>query len=45
IIKAQLRTLANEIRIAATAYGDGATKNHLLDLQDRIKEGLDPKKD
>ena len=45
IIKAQLRTLANEIRIAATAYGEGATKNHLLDLQDRIKEGLEPKKD
>lgn len=43
IIKAQLKTLAAEIRTAATAYSDAASKNHLLDLQDRIKMALEPK--
>jgi hypothetical protein len=43
IVKGQLRTLATELRTAAAAYTDAATKNHLLDLQDRIREALDPK--
>ena len=43
VIKAQLRTLATEIRTAAAAYTDAATKNHLLDLQDRIKQALEPR--
>ncbi len=43
LIKAQLRTLATEIRAAAAVYPDAASKNHLLDLQDRIKQALEPK--
>ncbi len=43
IIKAQLRVLASEIRAAAAVYPDAASKNHLLDLQDRIKTALEPK--
>ena len=43
IIKAQLRTLAAEIKAATASYADAATRNHLLDLQDRIKQALDPK--
>lgn len=43
LIKAQLKTLAAEIRAAATVYTDAASRNHLLDLQDRIKTALEPK--
>lgn len=43
LMKAQLRTLAAEVRAAAVGTVDAATKNHLLDLQDRIKNALDPK--
>ncbi|MCH5599775.1 zinc-dependent metalloprotease [Niabella ginsengisoli] len=42
-IKGQLRILSSEIRTAANSYRDTASKNHLLDLQDRIKQALDPK--
>ncbi|MFD2920935.1 zinc-dependent metalloprotease [Terrimonas rubra] len=44
LIKAQLRTLAAEIKAATPLVTDAATKNHLLDLQDRIKEALEPSK-
>ncbi len=43
LIKGQLRTLATEIRIASAAYPDAASKNHLIDLQERIKNALEPK--
>jgi len=43
LIKAQLRTLAAEIRAASPVYPDAASKNHLIDLQDRIKNALEPK--
>jgi hypothetical protein len=43
VVKGQLRILAGEIRSAANSYSDAASKNHLLDLQDRIKMALDPK--
>lgn len=43
IIKAQLKTLAADIRTASGSYGDAASKSHLLDLQDRIKAALEPK--
>ncbi len=43
IVKAQLKTIAAEIRAALTAYTDAASKNHLQDLQDRITKALDPK--
>ncbi|GAB3424673.1 zinc-dependent metalloprotease [Niabella aquatica] len=42
-VKGQLRTLSGEIRIAANSYSDAASKNHLLDLQERIRNVLDPK--
>ncbi|MBX3240891.1 MAG: zinc-dependent metalloprotease [Chitinophagaceae bacterium] len=42
-IKHQLRTLEAEIRSAAAATANVSTKAHLLDLQDRIKQALDPK--
>lgn len=41
--KAQLRQLQGSIAAALPAATDGATKNHLLDLQDRIKRALQPK--
>ena len=41
--KGQLRSLLAEIKAAAPATADVATKNHLLDLQDRIQQALDPK--
>ncbi|HEX7847831.1 MAG TPA: zinc-dependent metalloprotease [Chitinophagaceae bacterium] len=44
IVKAQLKTLAAEIRTALAGYADAASKNHLSDLQDRIKEALEPGK-
>lgn len=43
IAKGQLRMLAAEVRSAAGAYGDAASRNHLLDVQDRIKQALEPK--
>ncbi|WP_346237535.1 zinc-dependent metalloprotease [Niabella insulamsoli] len=43
VVKGQLRTLASEMRSAAGSYRDAASKNHLLDLQDRIKQALEPK--
>jgi hypothetical protein len=43
IAKAQLRTLSAEIKAALPAYKDANTKAHLLDVQDRITEALDPK--
>ena len=42
-VKGQLRTIAAEIRSAANSYGNTDSKNHLLDLGDRIKQALDPK--
>jgi hypothetical protein len=43
LIKGQLRRLATEIRTASVAYPDAASKNHLIDLQERIKNALEPK--
>jgi hypothetical protein len=43
IAKAQLRTLSAEIRAALPSYKDANTKAHLLDVQDRITEALNPK--
>ena len=43
LIKAQLRTLAAEIRTASAVYPDAPSKNHLIDLQERIKNALEPK--
>ncbi|HRB51334.1 MAG TPA: zinc-dependent metalloprotease [Niabella sp.] len=43
IVKGQLRTLLAEVKTAATVATDYATKNHLLDLQNTIKQALDPK--
>ncbi len=42
LAKGQLRVLATEIRNAA-GNADIASRNHLLDLQDRIRQALDPK--
>ncbi len=41
--KAQLRALQSSITLAIPATSDVASKNHLLDLQDRIKQALQPK--
>ncbi len=43
IAKAQLRSLQSAIRTALPAMTDAASKNHLMDLQDRIKMALEPK--
>jgi hypothetical protein len=43
IAKAQLRTLASEIRAALPAYKDAASRAHLQDVLDRINETLNPK--
>ncbi len=43
IAKGQLRILSTDLRNVANGYADVASKNHLLDLQDRIKQALDPK--
>ncbi|WP_205573284.1 zinc-dependent metalloprotease [Flavisolibacter nicotianae] len=43
IAKAQLRILQSEIRAALPAYKDGASRAHLLDVNDRIAQVLDPK--
>ncbi len=41
--KAQLRLIQSSISAAIPTTADIATKNHLLDLQDRIKQALQPK--
>lgn len=41
--KAQLRLIQSSIAAAVPVTTDIPTKNHLLDLQDRIKEALQPK--
>ena len=41
--KAQLKKLAATIQANKASITDAATVNHLSDLQDRIKEILDPK--
>jgi hypothetical protein len=43
IAKAQLRTLAGEIRTALPLYKDAASRAHLQDVLDRINQTLDPK--
>lgn len=43
IAKAQLRTLAAEIRAALPAYKDANSRAHLQDVLDRINETLNPK--
>lgn len=43
IAKAQLRTLSSEIRAALPAYKDAASRAHLQDVLDRIKEALETK--
>lgn len=43
IAKAQLRTLQTEIRSALPAYKDPASRAHLMDVNDRITEVLEPK--
>jgi hypothetical protein len=43
IAKAQLRTLASEIRAALPAYGEGASRAHLQDVLDRIGHALERK--
>jgi hypothetical protein len=44
IAKAQLRSIALEIKTALPAYKDAGSKAHLLDALDRISEALDPKR-
>lgn len=41
--KAQLRAIQSAITAALPATADAATKNHYIDLQDRIKQALQPK--
>jgi hypothetical protein len=43
IAKAQLRTLSAEIKAALPSYKDANTRAHLMDVQDRITEALNPK--
>jgi hypothetical protein len=43
IAKAQLRTLASEIRTALPVYKDASSRAHLQDVLDRINETLRPK--
>ncbi len=43
IVKAQLRQLQSEIRVALPAYKDAASRAHLQDVVERITEVLDPK--
>jgi hypothetical protein len=43
IAKAQLRTLASEIRAALPAYKDANSRAHLQDVLDRVNETLNPK--
>jgi hypothetical protein len=43
VAKAQLRTLQGEIKAALPATTYAASKNHLIDLSDRIGKALNPK--
>ncbi len=43
IVKAQLRLMQSEIRAALPLYKDAASRAHLMDVQDRINEALNPK--
>ncbi|MEO6069780.1 MAG: zinc-dependent metalloprotease [Chitinophagaceae bacterium] len=43
ISKAQLRSLASEIKGALPSYKDGITRAHLMDVLDRIDNALNPK--
>lgn len=43
VAKAQLRLLQSSITAAIPTTTDVSTKNHLLDLQDRIKNAMNPK--
>jgi hypothetical protein len=44
IAKAQLRTLAAEIKAALPGVTNATSRAHLMDVQDRIEQALDPKK-
>ncbi|MGZ3938426.1 MAG: zinc-dependent metalloprotease, partial [Flavisolibacter sp.] len=44
IAKAQLRTLATEIKAALPSYSDANSRAHLQDVLDRINESLNPDK-
>jgi hypothetical protein len=44
IAKAQLRTLASEIRAALPSYNDANSRAHLQDVLDRITQSLNPDK-
>ncbi len=44
IVKMQLRTVQSEIRTALPAYKDAASRAHLMDVNDRITQVLDPNK-
>ena len=44
IAKAQLRSLATEIRTALPSYSDSNSRAHLQDVLDRINEALNPDK-
>ena len=44
IAKAQLRTLASEIRAALPSYSDANSRAHLQDVLDRINQSLNPDK-
>ena len=43
IARAELRSLQAEIKTALIVYTDAASRNHLLDLNDRITLALNPK--
>lgn len=43
LAKAQLRLLAGQLRAASVGYTNAMSKDHLLDLQERIKLALEPK--
>ncbi len=43
IVRAQLIALRAQLNTAAASYGDKLSKIHLLDLAEKIKQGLDPK--
>jgi hypothetical protein len=43
VAKSQLRILQSNITTTLPSITDVATKNHLIDLQDRIKNALNPK--
>lgn len=44
IAKAQLRSLLAEIKTALPAYTNATSRAHLMDVQDRIEQALDPSK-